>query len=341
MTRQIILQGFNWASHTHKRWNYNLKNMAKYYSDSKVTKLWLPPLSKSHGDEGYFPDDYYNFDSKYGTSKDLWELVDECNKYDIEPIGEIISWTCLPKFCREKFNFGGQLINADDDEKWERLIEWAHFINKKGIKGYRIDMAKEVPYEVLKNLPSDSFIMSEVWESMNYDFEYLLYDQYFHRKGLVDYIDSTNYRTHAFDFTLKGILQESLLHDDYWRLTDKENRPFSLNGVLPNNSITFIDNHDTQGQKMWPFQKHVIEGYAYLLFHDGIPCIYFDHFNYILEKLIDVTMDMDMNENIEIIAADINGYIAKRGKYYFQLGYHQVKYGKTIFEYGKCSIQEE
>jgi hypothetical protein len=45
-------------------------------------------------------------------------------------------------------------------------------------------------------------------------------------------------------------------------------------------SQTFIDNHDTGStQAHWPFpHDKVSQGYAYILTHPGMPCIFYDHF---------------------------------------------------------------
>lgn len=44
--------------------------------------------------------------------------------------------------------------------------------------------------------------------------------------------------------------------------------------------MTFVDNHDTGStQKHWPFPSdHVGAGYAYILTHPGIPCVFWDHY---------------------------------------------------------------
>lgn len=43
--------------------------------------------------------------------------------------------------------------------------------------------------------------------------------------------------------------------------------------------MTFVDNHDTGStQNHWPFvQDRVGAGYAYILTHPGIPCVFWDH----------------------------------------------------------------
>lgn len=44
--------------------------------------------------------------------------------------------------------------------------------------------------------------------------------------------------------------------------------------------MTFISNHDTDStQNHWPFPSdRVGAGYAYILTHPGLPCIFWDHY---------------------------------------------------------------
>jgi alpha-amylase len=43
---------------------------------------------------------------------------------------------------------------------------------------------------------------------------------------------------------------------------------------------TFCDNHDTGStQAHWPFPHNAVgQGYAYILTHPGMPCIFYDHY---------------------------------------------------------------
>jgi len=105
----------------------------------------------------------------------------------------------------------------------------------------------------------------------------LAYDQNAHRQRLVDWVHSTGDRAAAFDFTTKGILQEAVKSSELWRLKDSNGRPAGMIGVLPQKAVTFIDNHDTQNK--WPFPPDkLLQGYAYILTHPGIPTIFYDHF---------------------------------------------------------------
>lgn len=63
--------------------------------------------------------------------------------------------------------------------------------------------------------------------------------------------------------------------------------------------MTFIDNHDTGStQQHWPFPADLVgAGYAYILTHPGIPCIFWDHYftwgaelHNIIHTLVDVSM---------------------------------------------------
>ncbi|KAH0683990.1 hypothetical protein KY285_021475 [Solanum tuberosum] len=53
-----------------------------------------------------------------------------------------------------------------------------------------------------------------------------------------------------------------------------------LISIIPQNAVTFIDNHDTGStQHIWPFPSDkVMQGYAYILTHPGVPSVFYDHF---------------------------------------------------------------
>ncbi|GAB2227697.1 hypothetical protein Droror1_Dr00009524 [Drosera rotundifolia] len=78
----------------------------------------------------------------------------------------------------------------------------------------------------------------------------------------------------AFDFTTKGILQAAV-EGELWRVVDPNGRAPGLTGIMHQNAVTCIDNHDTGStQQLWPFPSDkVIQGYAYILTHPGVPAI--------------------------------------------------------------------
>lgn len=339
MTKTVILQGFNWTSFNHGSWNKHLQQNIKGFKAKGIDKIWLPPLSKSHSSEGYFPDDHYNFNSAYGSSEDLWRLIDECNENEVDAIADVISWTCLPSFCREKFNFDGKIVSNDD--KWEHLCNWTHYLSEKGVNGFRLDMAGIVPFDFVSHMPDNSFIVGEIWGDMNYNNSELIYNQDAHRQQIVDYIDNTRGLCHAFDFTTKGILQEALNSGEYWRLIDCSGQPYGVVGWYPQKSVTFIDNHDTQGQHMWPFGNKLVQGYAYILFHKGVSCIYYDHLCDEVYELIQICKDIGDAYPI-IHEANNERYVCQRGCYFIEIGHFKnCELGEILFEHENIRLWKE
>jgi hypothetical protein len=79
----------------------------------------------------------------------------------------------------------------------------------------------------------------------------LNYSQDTHRQRTVDWCDATGGTAAAFDFTLKGILQEAVGRREYWRLIDSQGRPPGVLGLWPSRAVTFLENHDTGGWGGW------------------------------------------------------------------------------------------
>ena len=82
----------------------------------------------------------------------------------------------------------------------------------------------------------------------------------------------------AFDFTTKGILPAAV-EGELGRLKDSNGGPPGMIGLMPENAVTFVDNHDTGStQEQWPFPSDkVMQGYVYIFTHPGIPSIVISH----------------------------------------------------------------
>lgn len=150
--------------------------------------------------------------------------------------------------------------------------------NDIGFDGWRLDFARGYSPQITKIYMDNTvpnFAVGEVWNSLSYRQDGKPnYNQDSHRNELAGWVRTAGGIVTAFDFTTKGILQQAVL-DELWRLKDSNGNPPGMIGILPQNAVTFIDNHDTGStQNIWPFPSNkIMQGYTYILTHPGIPSI--------------------------------------------------------------------
>lgn len=101
MENNVMLQAFEWNLENNGKLYVQLKQEAKQLKENGFDALWLPPMFKGTGqnDVGYGVYDLYDlgeFDqkgtirTKYGTLKELKELIDELHKYEIKVYADIV-----------------------------------------------------------------------------------------------------------------------------------------------------------------------------------------------------------------------------------------------------------
>mmetsp|Transcript_27047 Transcript_27047/g.80210 ORF Transcript_27047/g.80210 Transcript_27047/m.80210 type:complete len:514 (-) Transcript_27047:319-1860(-) len=210
----------------------------------------------------------------------------------------------------------------------ECLTHWMEYLAKGvGFCGWRFDYAKGYGAEFIKeyvegSVGPDSVNIGEFWTDLKWNDGDLDYNQDEARQRLADWIDGTGRSAGAFDFPLKGILQEAVKLTQYNRLQDPEGKPSGFLGWWPKRAVTFVENHDTGStQAHWPFPKDKVEiGYAYILTHPGIPCIFWEHmFEWdegLKNKIVNLMEVRKRNEiksdaQIEILTAEHDVYVAK------------------------------
>lgn len=225
--------------------------------------------------------------------------------------------------CFKLFNSAPNIDHTQPFVK-DDLIEWMLWMKHDiGFGGFRFDFMTGIDPKDMKDYFSNIDVdvcIGEYWDDMEYDLHNLRYNQNAHRQRIVDWIDRSGKHAHAFDMTTKGILQEALKNREYWRLADENNQPSGVMGWWKEKSVTFLDNHDTHrdSQNHWPFPaEHVIEGYAYILTHPGVPMVYWDdvcdeHMRDVLTGLIKLRKDYGITSNsvVEILVADNEQYSA-------------------------------
>jgi alpha-amylase len=156
-----------------------------------------------------------------------------------------------------------------------------------GFDGWRLDFAKGYSANIAKTYvqnTSPSFVVAEIWSSLSYNGDGKPSPNQDHdRQELVDWARAVGGPATSFDFTTKGVLQAAV-QGELWRMRDGNGKAPGMLGWWPERSITFIDNHDTGStQNSWPFPSDkVMQGYAYILTHPGVPCVvsaFLIHFN--------------------------------------------------------------
>lgn len=161
----------------------------------------------------------------------------------------------------------------------KELSDWMNWLKTEiGFDGWRFDFVKGYAPSITKiymDNTNPDFAVGEYWGSLSYGQDGKPeYNQDQHRNQLAEWVQKGGGRVTAFDFTTKGILQAAV-QGELWRMKDSNGKPPGMIGVLPQNAVTFIDNHDTGStQKLWPFPSDkVMQGYAYILTHPGIPSL--------------------------------------------------------------------
>ncbi|MBN1204389.1 MAG: alpha-amylase [Myxococcaceae bacterium] len=362
----VMLQGFHWRSHETKPWWNVIKNNAANIKAAGFTLVWLPPPSDSAAAEGYLPRQLYTLNSGYGSEAELKSAISALKSNGIQPIADIVinhrvGTTHWADFTNP--TWGADAV-CDNDEwsgaagAWDTgdgfsagrdidhtkgyvqnsIRDWMNYLkNTIGFTGWRYDYVKGYAGSYVGTYnagTAPSFSVGELWTDLN------LNDVNPHRQLIMNWINATGDRSGAFDFTTKGILQQAVQYNEFWRLRDSQGKPQGAIGWWPEKSVTFIDNHDTGpsnpsgGQNHWPFPSDkILQGYAYILTHSGIPTVYWVHYfdwgsdnQNAIKKLMEIRRRKGIHSSsaVSIQAADTSKYAAiitgRSGKVAMKIG---------------------
>lgn len=209
---------------------------------------------------------------------------------------------------RPNTKFFGNDLNLNNEEVCQRLCEWGKWLKSDiGFDGFRMDFVRGLTTEFVakwvNNLPKQEgkqpFVVGEYWAQ---DSRYI--------KDWVETVASLGANVHAFDFPLKFTLTD---------MCNKSGAEFNMawlnhaglvrnqyGASLPSNSVvTFVENHDT-GKEYDKWITHDMHlAYAYILTHEGTPCIFYPHF------FGDIMTDAQDNEYTIIPPTNLGEIIAQ------------------------------
>ena len=316
--RDILLQAFHWASHLgggdskgqRKSWYRVLVENAETIRDTGFTRLWMPPPSDSLAPQGYIPRRWNVLDSAYGSEADLRDALRAL--HPVEAIADVVInhrvgvATSGADFLDPPFPDNRAAITRDDDSGIgtgafdtgeshpagrdldhtnpgvrETIKGYLQRLASVGFTGWRYDLVKGYHGRFVAEYNDASEPAFSVGEFYDGD-----------RQKVTDWIDSTHGKSAAFDFPTRYLLYDACRSDDFSRLCSWHHGkgiPAGLIGFWPERAVTFVDNHDTEYRRDEEHQCHndgtrhfagrtVDMGYAYLLTHPGVPCVFWSHF---------------------------------------------------------------
>jgi len=208
------------------------------------------------------------------------------------------------------------------------LKDWLNWLKDDlGFVGWRLDFArgygaKFAAEYIDASTTAEELNVAEYWVDLKWQSSDLEVNQDEARQKMCNWINGSAKTCCAFDFPTKGILQEAVKRTQYWRMRDSQGKAPGLIGWWSDKAVTFVDNHDTGStQNHWPFPpEYVGLGYAYILTHPGMPCIFYDHmytWGDGLRNTINLLLKCRQRNGIsgrsklEILAAEADMYVAR------------------------------
>ncbi|RCW36597.1 alpha-amylase [Marinilabilia salmonicolor] len=172
----------------------------------------------------------------------------------------------------------GNDLNTFDPRVQTRMNNWGEWLSDEiNFDGYRLDFVRGLQEEYvanwIANLPpinnQQRFIVGEYWGSAS------------SIQSWVNNVATNGADADAFDFPLKSTLTGMCNGDAGFDMNWLNHAGMIRNGdgnSLPGTSVvTFLENHDTGKEHDKWVTKDWHLGYAYMLTHEGKPCIFYPH----------------------------------------------------------------
>ncbi|MDY7231756.1 carbohydrate-binding module family 20 domain-containing protein [Hyalangium rubrum] len=331
----IVVQGFHWnsAGYANPNWYGVLYGKAPDLAAMGFTHVWFPPPSDSAAREGYLPRQLSVLNSSYGSETDLKNAITAFTNSGVKVVADVVinhrvgtanwadftnpTWGSYAVTNNDEWGQGTGAADSGDGYGAARDIDHGNAVVQADLKSWLSSRLKGVGFsgirydyskgyapsyaKVYHDAMAPDFCVGEVWTDLNYN------NVDAHRQLLINYVDGTGGTCGVFDFTTKGLLNQALTYNEYGRLKDATGKPAGGIGWWAQKMVTFVDNHDTGpsencnvGQRHWPVPcDKVMQGYAYVLTHPGIPSVYYPHiYDWNLKAAIQALMGVRKTQGI-------------------------------------------
>ena len=316
-SKLLMLQGFHWYAdsywiHPPNGWWGVLADRAAEVGKAGFDLVWFPPVSAG----SYYPKEWYNLDSQWGNKANLVKAIGAMHSQNVKVVADVVlnhrngtkdwadftnpdwptyvitqddEWPGQPGAQHygksPSYDEGQNDSGCRDLDHQNPLVQQESKIfmrwlkNTMGFDGWRFDMVKGyAPYHIqdYNNASSPIFTVGEVYDG--------------NRQVVANWIDGTDNTagkvnaSSAFDFPTKFNLMSAIEAERYETLSDG-GKPSGMIGWWPAKAVTFVENHDTSprdpnfiANASAEYKTQRLVGYAYILTHPGIPCVFWPHF---------------------------------------------------------------
>ncbi len=322
------------ARRTRKNWYQIIQENAPHIKEAGFTLVWFPPPSDSLAPEGYIPRRWNVLNSAFGSESELRAAIQSVSPLAV--LGDVIlnhrvgAATAGADFEDPPFPDNRAAITRDDDSGLgtgnpdtgehyaagrdldhtnpgvrATIKNYLNRLKEVGFQGWRYDLVKGYHGRFVAEYNDATNPVFSVGEYYDGD-----------RQKVTSWIDTAGGKSTAFDFPTRYRLYEACVSDDFSGLRTWHNGrsgPSGLIGMWPSRAVTFLDNHDTEARRDDEHRRHndgtrhfpgatVGMGYAYLLTHPGVPCVFWPHLfdwgnatTHLIERLIRVRRVLDIH----------------------------------------------
>jgi alpha-amylase len=178
---------------------------------------------------------------------------------------------------------GARDLDHTNPDLRQEIKKYLAKMKQLGYRGWRYDLVKGYTpgYVAEYNFASNpTFAVGECWDGNPYKVS-----EWIDGTKMYGQSDPELRACSAFDFPTYFLIKEFINGGKYNHLPAIHFKDGAWDGLIAVNkdkAVTFLENHDTGfPQKQFdsfPNNEKVLQGYAYILTHPGVPCVYWKHY---------------------------------------------------------------